>query len=59
MKLLHAKIVGWTATFRMPLLYSGTGLTAPVPPYSTILGFIGNLAARGNQTARNANWLYL
>ncbi|MDQ3748799.1 MAG: type I-B CRISPR-associated protein Cas5b [Acidobacteriota bacterium] len=46
MKLLHAKIVGWTATFRMPLLYSGTGLTAPVPPYSTILGFIGNLAAR-------------
>lgn len=46
MKLLHARIVGWTATFRMPLLYSGTGLTAPVPPYSTILGFIGNLAAR-------------
>lgn len=46
MKLLHAKIRGWTATFRMPLLYSGTGLTAPVPPYSTILGFIGNLAAR-------------
>ncbi len=46
MKLLHAKIVGWTATFRMPLLYSGTGLTAPVPPYSTLLGFIGNLAAR-------------
>ena len=46
MKLLHAKIVGWTATFRMPLLYSGTGLTAPVPPYSTILGLIGNLAAR-------------
>lgn len=46
MKLLHTKIVGWTATFRMPLLYSGTGLTAPVPPYSTLLGFIGNLAAR-------------
>lgn len=46
MKLLHVKIVGWTATFRLPLLYSGTGLTSPVPPYSTILGFIGNLAAR-------------
>ncbi len=46
MKLLHAKIRGWTATFRLPLLYSGTGLTAPVPPYSTLLGFIGNLAAR-------------
>lgn len=46
MKILHVKIVGWTATFRLPLLYSGTGLTAPVPPYSTLLGFIGNLAAR-------------
>lgn len=46
MKLLHARIRGWTATFRLPLLYSGTGLTAPVPPYSTLLGFIGNLAAR-------------
>lgn len=46
MKLLHVKIVGWTATFRLPLLYSGTGLTSPVPPYSTLLGFIGNLAAR-------------
>jgi CRISPR-associated protein Cas5 subtype I-B len=46
MELLHIKIVGWTATFRLPLLYSGTGLTAPVPPYSTLLGFIGNLAAR-------------
>lgn len=46
MKLLHARVRGWTATFRLPLLYSGTGLTAPVPPYSTLLGFIGNLAAR-------------
>jgi CRISPR-associated protein Cas5t len=46
MKLLHVKVSGWTATFRLPLLYSGTGLTAPVPPYSTLLGFIGNLAAR-------------
>lgn len=46
MKLLHIKIVGWTATFRLPLLYSGTGLTSPVPPYSTLLGFIGNLAER-------------
>lgn len=46
MKLLYAKICGWSATFRLPLLYSGTGLTSPVPPYSTLLGFIGNLAAR-------------
>ncbi|MDI6766839.1 MAG: CRISPR-associated protein Cas5 [Bacteroidota bacterium] len=45
-KLLNIKIRGWTATFRLPFLYSGTGLTSPVPPYSTILGMIGNIAAR-------------
>jgi len=26
MKLLRVHIEGWTATFRLPLLYSGTGL---------------------------------
>ncbi len=46
LKLLNVKIRGWTATFRLPFLYSGTGLTSPVPPYSTILGMIGNIAAR-------------
>lgn len=46
MKLLHVRLEGWTATFRLPLIYSGTALTAPVPPYSTLLGLIGNLAAR-------------
>ena len=46
MKLLHARLEGWTATFRLPLIYSGTGLTAPVPPFSTLLGLIGNLAGR-------------
>lgn len=46
MKLLHARLGGWTATFRLPLIYSGTGLTAPVPPFSTLLGLIGNLAGR-------------
>jgi len=45
-KLLNIKIRGWTATFRLPFLYSGTGLTSPVPPYSTILGMIGNIAAK-------------
>lgn len=40
MKLLHISIRAWTATFRLPLLYSGTGLTSPLPPYSTILGLI-------------------
>ncbi|MDQ3178922.1 MAG: CRISPR-associated protein Cas5 [Acidobacteriota bacterium] len=46
MKLLHIRLVGWTATFRLPLIYSGTALTAPLPPYSTLLGMIGNMAAR-------------
>ena len=46
MKLLYIRLVGWTATFRLPLIYSGTALTAPLPPYSTLLGMIGNMAAR-------------
>jgi CRISPR-associated protein Cas5t len=46
MKLLHIHLTGWSATFRLPLIYSGTGLTSPVPPYSTILGLIGSLAGR-------------
>jgi CRISPR-associated protein Cas5t len=46
MKLLRVRIRGWTATFRLPLLYTGTGLSAPVPPYSTLLGLIGSLAGR-------------
>jgi CRISPR-associated protein Cas5t len=45
-KLFHARLEGWTATFRLPLIYSGTAMTAPLPPYSTILGLIGNLAGR-------------
>lgn len=46
MKLLRVRIRGWTATFRLPLLYTGTGLSAPVPPYSTLLGLIGSAAGR-------------
>jgi CRISPR-associated protein Cas5t len=46
MKLLHARLRGWTATFRLPMFYTGTGLTAPLPPYSTLLGLLGNLAGR-------------
>jgi CRISPR-associated protein Cas5t len=46
MKLLHIRLQGWTATFRLPLLYTGTGLTAPVPPYSTLLGLMGSVAGR-------------
>jgi CRISPR-associated protein Cas5t len=46
MKLLHAQIAGWTATFRLPMFYTGTGLTSPLPPYSTLLGLLGSLAGR-------------
>ncbi len=46
MKLLRIKIKAWTATFRLPLLYSGTGLTSPLPPYSTLLGLIGAVTGR-------------
>jgi CRISPR-associated protein Cas5t len=49
MKLLRVCIRGWTATFRLPLLYTGTGLSAPVPPYSTLLGLIGSGAGREMQ----------
>jgi CRISPR-associated protein Cas5t len=46
MKLLHIQIKAWTATFRLPLLYSGTGLTSPLPPYSTLLGLVGAVTGR-------------
>ncbi len=46
MKLLHTRLSGWTATFRLPMFYTGTGLSSPLPPYSTILGLLGNLAGR-------------
>jgi len=45
-KLIHARIRGWTATFRLPLIYSGNGLSSPLPPYSTLLGLLGALAGR-------------
>ncbi len=46
MKLLHINIKAWTATFRLPLLYSGTRLTSPMPPYSTLLGLLGAVTGR-------------
>jgi len=45
-KLIHATIRGITATFRIPLVVSGTSLCAPVPSYPTLLGFIGCCAGR-------------
>ncbi len=46
MNLLHVRLNGWTATFRLPLLYSGMRVTSPVPPYSTLLGLMGSVAGR-------------
>lgn len=46
MKILHVSLKAWSATFRLPLLYSGTGLTSPLPPYSTLIGLIGAVVGR-------------
>lgn len=48
---LYACLCGWTATFKMPLFYSNTGIkgvmpTMNVPPYTTIIGILGNLVGR-------------
>lgn len=43
---LHIRISGLTASFRLPLLISGIQISAPVPPYSTLLGLISACAGR-------------
>ena len=43
---LHIRISGLTASFRLPLLISGTQISAPVPLYSTLLGLISACAGR-------------
>lgn len=45
MDLYSVDITTWTASFRYPMLISGTQLTLEVPPVSTILGLIN--AAHG------------
>lgn len=45
-KCVHATIRALTSTFRVPLVVSGKSLCAPVPSYSTILGFLGCCAGR-------------
>lgn len=45
-KLVHAKLRGITATFRVPLVVSGNSLCAPVPSYATILGILGCCAGK-------------
>jgi CRISPR-associated protein Cas5 subtype I-B len=46
--LIYASIRAWTATFKMPGFYSNTGIksampTMDVPPYTTIIGMLGNM----------------
>jgi len=48
---IYACISGWTATFKMPLFYSNTGVkgsmpTMNIPPYTTIMGMLGNMVGR-------------
>jgi CRISPR-associated protein Cas5 subtype I-B len=48
---IYACISGWTATFKVPLFYSNTGIkgimpTMSVPPYTTIMGILGNMVGR-------------
>ena len=51
LRFLYACITGWTATFKLPLFYSNTGVksimpTMSIPPYSTIIGMLGNITGR-------------
>ncbi|PIP18035.1 MAG: hypothetical protein COX43_00965 [Parcubacteria group bacterium CG23_combo_of_CG06-09_8_20_14_all_35_9] len=43
---IHVRFEGLTASFRQPLIISGTQLTLPVPLYSTLLGLISACANR-------------
>jgi CRISPR-associated protein Cas5t len=41
MKVVHARLRGFTASFRHPLVITGTQLSTPLPSFSTILGVLG------------------
>ena len=45
-KALHIYAEGLSAFFRHPLTISGTQISLPCPPYSTILGLIGACAGK-------------
>ncbi len=50
-KFLYSRLIGWTATFKMPLFYSNSGTksvipTLRLPPYTTIIGILGNIVGR-------------
>jgi CRISPR-associated protein Cas5, N-terminal domain len=46
MKALYVRMEGFSAFFRLPTIVSGTQLSSPLPPYSTLLGLIGCCAGR-------------
>lgn len=43
---LHIRLEGFTASFRHPLVLSGTQISTPVPSYSHVLGMISACAGR-------------
>lgn len=46
MKGLHVRFEGLTASYPYPFLRSGTALTMPLPPYSSIFGMLSACAGR-------------
>lgn len=46
MKAIHIQFEGYTASFRHPLMISGTQISTPVPAFSTLLGLISACAGR-------------
>src|SRR6185437_14871310 len=49
MQALHIRIEGLSAAYPYPFLKSGTQLTMPMPPFSTILGNLSACAGRAVQ----------
>jgi CRISPR-associated protein Cas5, N-terminal domain len=43
---LHVKMEGFTAFFKHPLTITGTQISLPCPPYSTLLGMLSAIAGR-------------
>ena len=55
MKALHIRLEGFSASFRYPLIISGTQLSTPVPSYSNLLGMMSacaGMALRPEDTGR-------
>ncbi len=46
LEILKVRVEGLTASFRLPLAYSGVQTSLPVPTYSNILGFLSCCAGR-------------